>query len=217
MNIFGSTQASKSQKSDFYQLRQIAYRAAIDNVGASVSETVRRERSRLIADYALRRADGICEGCEEAAPFLRRNGQPYLEVHHIVSIAAAAQIAPLTLPRFAQIAMHVYRTGRMVTSIIEKLEIEFCLWRRISMGLRAIGWIRHQFHFRQLVGSARSAFWPTLRLLVIQISGDWMSPSLRFSKKIRHAGRQPALLSGPLPTGSLNLLPSDMTTVRRLR
>ena len=50
-----------------------------------------------------------------------------------------------------------------------------------------------------------------LRLLIIQIGGDWMSPSLSFSKKIGYAGRQPTLLSRPLPAGSLDLFPSDMS------
>ena len=32
--------------------------------------------------YVLRRAEGHCEGCGEAAPFLTRDGHPYLEPHH---------------------------------------------------------------------------------------------------------------------------------------
>ncbi|MCG5076489.1 HNH endonuclease [Paraburkholderia tagetis] len=30
----------------------------------------------------LSRANGVCEGCVEPAPFLRSDGRPYLEVHH---------------------------------------------------------------------------------------------------------------------------------------
>ncbi|MDG4854570.1 MULTISPECIES: HNH endonuclease [unclassified Mesorhizobium] len=40
------------------------------------------QRSRDIRDYVLRRAGQTCEGCELDAPFLRRNGSPYLEPHH---------------------------------------------------------------------------------------------------------------------------------------
>ncbi len=39
------------------------------------SEEVRR--------YALRVADGVCQGCGNDAPFTDSNGEPYLEVHHI--------------------------------------------------------------------------------------------------------------------------------------
>lgn len=30
-----------------------------------------------------RRAGGICQLCEQPAPFIDRNGEPYLETHHI--------------------------------------------------------------------------------------------------------------------------------------
>jgi 5-methylcytosine-specific restriction protein A len=35
-----------------------------------------------VKDYVLARAGGICELCKKAAPFLRPNGEPYLEPHH---------------------------------------------------------------------------------------------------------------------------------------
>lgn len=36
----------------------------------------------------LKRADGVCERCGEAAPFTRRSdGTPYLEVHHVVTLS----------------------------------------------------------------------------------------------------------------------------------
>ncbi|MGV8832159.1 MAG: HNH endonuclease [Devosia sp.] len=41
------------------------------------------ERSRHVRDYVVARAAGYCEGCKEPAPFLRKNGVPYLEPHHI--------------------------------------------------------------------------------------------------------------------------------------
>jgi 5-methylcytosine-specific restriction protein A len=41
------------------------------------------ERSEAVRVYVLRRADGHCEGCGEPAPFMRSDGRPYLEPHHI--------------------------------------------------------------------------------------------------------------------------------------
>ena len=41
------------------------------------------ERSRAVRDFVLARAGPDCEGCETPAPFLRPNGSPYLEPHHI--------------------------------------------------------------------------------------------------------------------------------------
>jgi 5-methylcytosine-specific restriction protein A len=40
-------------------------------------------RSQQVVTYALTRADGVCEACKNEAPFIRKSGQPYLEVHHI--------------------------------------------------------------------------------------------------------------------------------------
>jgi 5-methylcytosine-specific restriction protein A len=42
-----------------------------------------RMRSRAVRLYVLRRAAGKCEGCGAWAPFTTKDGQPYLEPHHI--------------------------------------------------------------------------------------------------------------------------------------
>ncbi len=45
------------------------------------------QRSPYIKDYTLRRANGRCELCSQKAPFNKPNGEPYLEVHHIIHLA----------------------------------------------------------------------------------------------------------------------------------
>ena len=40
-------------------------------------------RSQAVRRYALRRAEGTCEGCGLPAPFVTPEGEPYLEVHHL--------------------------------------------------------------------------------------------------------------------------------------
>ena len=47
------------------------------------SEQIRRQRSENIKEYVLKRANGTCELTGERAPFIKDNGEPYLEVHHI--------------------------------------------------------------------------------------------------------------------------------------
>ncbi len=67
------------------EARQLAYAAAESGStgeGNSALRTVYR-RSRRIADYVLRRSGGICESCKNPAPFLKMNGAPYLEPHHV--------------------------------------------------------------------------------------------------------------------------------------
>lgn len=45
------------------------------------------ERDPYVADTAKRRAQGVCQLCLEPAPFKSREGEPYLETHHIVWLA----------------------------------------------------------------------------------------------------------------------------------
>lgn len=40
-------------------------------------------RSHAVKIYALKRASGTCEGCGKKAPFVKEDGRPYLEVHHL--------------------------------------------------------------------------------------------------------------------------------------
>lgn len=49
------------------------------------AEAVRRvrERTEATALAVLQRARGRCEGCGELAPFLGKDGTPYLEPHHV--------------------------------------------------------------------------------------------------------------------------------------
>lgn len=51
----------------------------------SVSRRLRNVylRAAAVKEHALRRARGCCEACENAAPFTKPSGEPYLEVHHI--------------------------------------------------------------------------------------------------------------------------------------
>ena len=44
-------------------------------------------RNPDVVAEVLHRANGNCEACENPAPFLRRDGRPYLEVHHKVQLA----------------------------------------------------------------------------------------------------------------------------------
>lgn len=45
--------------------------------------TTSYDRDARVVEYALRKANGYCQLCEEPAPFNRKDGSPFLEVHHI--------------------------------------------------------------------------------------------------------------------------------------
>ncbi|WP_282103420.1 HNH endonuclease [Halomonas getboli] len=52
----------------------------------SVGTTV-YERDPDVVAWVLTQADGICECCGSSAPFIREDGTPFLEVHHLRRLA----------------------------------------------------------------------------------------------------------------------------------
>ncbi|MBJ7370610.1 HNH endonuclease [Pseudomonas moraviensis] len=59
-----------------------ACKLSSDGFGQSAPRKI-YQRSRKVSFYVLMRAQGICESCEMPAPFLKKDGTPYLEPHHV--------------------------------------------------------------------------------------------------------------------------------------
>lgn len=53
------------------------------NSPSSASSGRSYPRSEVVKKFALKEADGICQGCGEEAPFIDESGMPFLEVHHL--------------------------------------------------------------------------------------------------------------------------------------
>ena len=75
-----------SKGKSLQQLREIALSSTPTH--ASTQEKIQsiQNRSTAIKLYTQKRANGICEGCNEIAPFETKSG-PYLEVHHLTRLA----------------------------------------------------------------------------------------------------------------------------------
>lgn len=52
-----------------------------------IVESSRFYRDPDIVSYALKRANGVCECCNSPAPFAKKNGDKYLEVHHLIPLS----------------------------------------------------------------------------------------------------------------------------------
>lgn len=65
-------------------LREIARSQSTKNPKQITTTTTQISRNVYIAEYAKKRANGICQLCGNPAPFNRPDGEPYLESHHIV-------------------------------------------------------------------------------------------------------------------------------------
>lgn len=77
-------QAAQLPKNILYA---VAKRRAQESPEKTAVSTAQYKRDPYIAEYAKRRANGVCQLCGQEAPFLDKKGQPYLESHHIIYLS----------------------------------------------------------------------------------------------------------------------------------
>lgn len=65
------------------ELRCRAEAKGSNKVGSRTASNTVYIRDPDIAEYAKRRANGICQLCGQKAPFLDKDKKPYMECHHI--------------------------------------------------------------------------------------------------------------------------------------
>lgn len=78
-----------SKKETLEQLRAKAIKSSMMTGQRKESDSKNSwfKRSEDVKKYVLQRANGICESCEQPAPFKKKNGEPYLEPHHTKRLA----------------------------------------------------------------------------------------------------------------------------------
>jgi 5-methylcytosine-specific restriction protein A len=83
------TFARKIKKASTLTLEELKSKASKSQSkpGSRVATTTTYQRDPNVVSYTLKRVNGVCELCEQPAPFNKRNGEPYLEVHHVVQLA----------------------------------------------------------------------------------------------------------------------------------
>ena len=79
--------AKEARRMEMDKLRERAEQTGSVTVSSRRVESNVFVRDAFVAEYAKRRANGRCELCEESAPFHNKDGEPYLESHHIEWIA----------------------------------------------------------------------------------------------------------------------------------
>ena len=57
------------------------------NVKTKEVKVTYRERNPHVAEYTKKRTNGICDLCGNKAPFNDKFGFPYLEEHHVITLA----------------------------------------------------------------------------------------------------------------------------------
>ncbi len=114
------------------ELRQEAEKDATENPVVESSETsdsisgAKYVRSAKIRRFARARADGICEFCGDRAPFIKPDGDPYLEVHHVDELGDGGADDPsfvAALCPSCHMEIHYGRRGRSINQALrEKLK-----------------------------------------------------------------------------------------------
>ncbi|MFT7827043.1 HNH endonuclease [Priestia megaterium] len=78
------------ESTNLEELRKLAKNAANNSSTMTTLQerkTTIRKRGAAIKKYALVRAEGICEACEQFAPFYTTKDEPFLEVHHLTRLS----------------------------------------------------------------------------------------------------------------------------------
>ena len=74
----------KVDKNDFIELAKQYKEKTVKEKTTTVKQY---NRSIVVVEFARRMANGICQLCDNNAPFLNKDGEPFLEVHHIKELA----------------------------------------------------------------------------------------------------------------------------------
>lgn len=111
------------------ELHRVALLKSAASAPVRTSVHLYRVRSQAIRLYVLRRANGTCESCRTEAPFVRADGSPYLEPHHVTRLADEGPDHPAKViglcPNCHRRAHHAVDSKAFNRSLITRLrEIE---------------------------------------------------------------------------------------------
>ena len=76
-----------SRRRSLAELRQLALARPTSPPTTQERRRNVHARSEAVRAYVLKRASGICEGCDQPAPFKTKRRRPYLEPHHTTRLA----------------------------------------------------------------------------------------------------------------------------------
>ena len=104
------------------ELKQIAKGQSTKSPKQVTSTVIQTLRDPYIAEFAKKRANGICQLCGNKAPFNRADGEPYLESHHItwLSKGGADSVGnTVALCPNCHKKMHIVNDERDIQKLIE--------------------------------------------------------------------------------------------------
>lgn len=75
---------TQAERMTLSELEAIAKARSSKEPSIKVVKAKQRDRDEFVAVYTKKRAKGVCQLCNQPAPFRDKQGNPYLESHHIV-------------------------------------------------------------------------------------------------------------------------------------
>lgn len=73
----------KARELSYNKLKDRATKVVSRGNNKRFTKTTTYQRNEYVSELAKRRAQGICELCEQHASFQDKKGNPYLEAHHV--------------------------------------------------------------------------------------------------------------------------------------
>lgn len=117
-------EASGLSLEELFERAKESERGEVSTTSSSSGESY--TRSDLVRDFALRAAEGICQGCEEEGPFVDKDGERFLEVHHLYRVSDGGVDEPenvIAICPNCHREVHYGRYGdELNNSLIEKAE-----------------------------------------------------------------------------------------------
>ena len=80
---FIEIESPDTESESLEELYKKAKASTVGDSGTRTTTTTSYTRSELVKKFARRIADGVCQGCGENAPFIDKEGEPFLEAHHV--------------------------------------------------------------------------------------------------------------------------------------
>lgn len=118
----------KKKQAKKLSLAELEKRALKSNAQSSEFKTTVKQyvRNEYVVEYAKRLANGVCQLCDQQAPFKDKKDMPYLETHHIVWLARGGEdtiFNTVALCPNCHKRMHVLDLEEDKTKLLSKIEL----------------------------------------------------------------------------------------------
>lgn len=90
------------------------------------TNVIKRKRSSDVAAYTRNRAQGICDLCGSNAPFIDKNGLPFLESHHLITLSEGG---PDAIFNTVALCPNCHRKMHMIGDIEDKNFLKMVIYK----------------------------------------------------------------------------------------